>query len=87
LYIGSAANFTIFAIAPERGVKMPNPLAHALWAVIQGLVGTQNASGNGRAPRVKSLDPDETRGPARAPEPFPVYPQKRGRNAGGPPSP
>jgi Na+/H+ antiporter NhaD/arsenite permease-like protein len=32
-YIGNAPNFMVYAIAQERGVKMPSFLGYALWAV------------------------------------------------------
>ena len=33
-YIGNAPNFMVYAIATERGVKMPSFFGYMLWSVV-----------------------------------------------------
>jgi Na+/H+ antiporter NhaD/arsenite permease-like protein len=33
-YIGNAPNFMIYAIATERGIKMPSFFGYMLWSVV-----------------------------------------------------
>jgi Na+/H+ antiporter NhaD/arsenite permease-like protein len=33
-YIGNAPNFMVYAIAQERGIKMPNFFSYMLWATL-----------------------------------------------------
>ena len=45
-YIGNAPNFMVFAIANERGVKMPSFFGYMLWSCRRAAAGVRPAHGD-----------------------------------------